>query len=126
MENDLKEELIRRMRTAWAAFVAVREATDQLTDKDLRAHVFDSTVPPALCYVAKTWADTTATSRKLFTTHRDPLERCILKFNRRTQHLVGLRSSDLRGMFCLRVPAGCVSKAKNKWAGHIMIRIDDR
>ncbi|KAK6757218.1 hypothetical protein RB195_015194 [Necator americanus] len=32
MENDLKEELNRRMRAAWAAFAAVREATDQLTD----------------------------------------------------------------------------------------------
>ncbi|KAK6726469.1 hypothetical protein RB195_004661 [Necator americanus] len=48
MKNDLKEELNRRMRAAWAAFAAVREATDQLTDQDLRAHVFDSTVSPAL------------------------------------------------------------------------------
>ncbi|KAK6763209.1 hypothetical protein RB195_023790 [Necator americanus] len=32
MENDLKEELNRRMRAAWAAFAAVREATDQLTN----------------------------------------------------------------------------------------------
>ncbi|KAK6742879.1 hypothetical protein RB195_010255 [Necator americanus] len=93
MENHLKEELDRRMRAAWAAFAAVREATDQLTDEDLRAHLFDSTVLPALCYAAETWADTAATSRKLLTTHR-ALERCLLKFNRRTQHLAGLRSSD--------------------------------
>ncbi|KAK6741274.1 hypothetical protein RB195_009245 [Necator americanus] len=79
MENDLKEELNRRMRAAWAAFAAVREATDQ----NLRAHLFDSTVLPALCYAAETWADTAATSRKLLTTHR-ALERCLLKFNRRT------------------------------------------
>ncbi|KAK6753595.1 hypothetical protein RB195_012903 [Necator americanus] len=104
MENDLKEELNRRMRAAWAAFAAVREATDQLTDQDLRAHLFDSTVLPALCYAAETWADTAATLRKLPTTHRS-LERCLLKFNRRTQHLAGLRSSDLRGMSCLRDPA---------------------
>ncbi|KAK6736836.1 hypothetical protein RB195_019496 [Necator americanus] len=37
MENDLKEKLNRRMRAAWAAFAAVREATDQLRDQDLRA-----------------------------------------------------------------------------------------
>ncbi|KAK6755599.1 hypothetical protein RB195_014147 [Necator americanus] len=125
MENDLKEELNRRMRAAWAAFAAVREATDQLTDHDLRAHLFDSTVLPALCYAAETWADTAATSRKLLTTHR-ALERCLLKFNRRTQHLAGLRSSDLRGMSRLRDPAEYVSKAKHRWAGHIMRRIDDR
>ncbi|KAK6761527.1 hypothetical protein RB195_022555 [Necator americanus] len=114
MENDLEEELNRRMRAAWATFAAVREATDQLTDQDLRAHLFDSTVLPALCYAAKTWADTAATSRKLLTTHR-ALERCLLKFNRRTQHLAGLRSSDLRGISRLRDPAEYVSKAKHRW-----------
>ncbi|KAK6758079.1 hypothetical protein RB195_015723 [Necator americanus] len=115
MENDLKEELNRRMR---AAFAAVREATDQLTDQDPRAHLFDSTVLPALCYAAETWADTSATSRKLLTTHR-ALERLkilpkFLKFNRRTQYLADLRSSDLRGMSPLRDPAEYVSKAKHR------------
>ncbi|KAK6743566.1 hypothetical protein RB195_010687 [Necator americanus] len=90
----MKEELNRRMRAAWAAFAPVKETTDQLTDQDLRAHLFDSTVLAALCYAAKTWADTVATSRKLLTTHR-AVEKRLLKFNRRTQHLVGLRSSDL-------------------------------
>ncbi|KAK6748749.1 hypothetical protein RB195_001398 [Necator americanus] len=125
MENNLKEELNRRMRAAWAAFAAVREATDQLTDQDVRAHLFDSTVLPALCYAAETWADTAATSRKLLTTHR-ALERCLLKFNRCTQHLTGLRSSELRGMSRLRYPVEYISKAKHRWAGHIMRRIDDR
>ncbi|KAK6732101.1 hypothetical protein RB195_016466 [Necator americanus] len=123
MENELKEELNRRMRAAWATFAAVREATDQLTDRDLRAHLFDSTVLPALCYAAEKWAE--STSRKLLTTHRT-LERCLLKFNRHTEHLAGLRSSGLRKMFCLRDPAEYVSKAKHRWAGHIMRRVDDR
>ncbi|KAK6742684.1 hypothetical protein RB195_010129 [Necator americanus] len=48
MENDLKKEVDIRMRTALAAFAPVREATDQMTDQDLRAHLFDSTVLPAL------------------------------------------------------------------------------
>ncbi|KAK6750351.1 hypothetical protein RB195_002369 [Necator americanus] len=125
MENDLKEELNRRVRAAWAAFAAVREATDQLTDHDLRAHLFDSTVLPALCYAAETWADTAAMSRKLLTTHR-ALERCLRKFNRRTQRLAGLRSSDLRGMSRLRDPAEYVSKTKHRCSDHIMKRIDDR
>ncbi|KAK6751461.1 hypothetical protein RB195_003077 [Necator americanus] len=76
--NNLKEELNRRMRAAWAAFAPVREAANQLTDQDLRAHLFDSTVLLALCYAAGTWADTAATSRKLLATHRT-LERCLLK-----------------------------------------------
>ncbi|KAK6729520.1 hypothetical protein RB195_006520 [Necator americanus] len=60
---------------------------------------------------AEMWADTAATSRKLFTTHRVP-ERCLLKFNRRTRHLAGLREY--------------ISKAKHRWAGHVMRKIDDR
>ncbi|KAK6766957.1 hypothetical protein RB195_026303 [Necator americanus] len=125
MENDLKEELNRRIRAAWAAFTTVREATDQLKDQDLRAHLFDSAIVLALCYAAETWADSAATSRKLLTTHK-ALERCLVKFNRRIQHLAGLRSSDLRGMSRVRDPAEYVSKAKHKWEGHTMRRIDDR
>ncbi|KAK6765544.1 hypothetical protein RB195_025449 [Necator americanus] len=112
MEKDVKEELNRRMRAAWAVFTAVREATDQLTGQDLRAQVFDSTVLPALFYAAETWADTAVTSRKVLTSHRS-LERCLLKFNRRTQRLAGLRSSDLRRMSRLRDPAEYISKAKH-------------
>ncbi|KAK6753824.1 hypothetical protein RB195_013047 [Necator americanus] len=92
MENDLKEVLNRIMRAAWVAFAAVREGVDQLTDQDLRTHLFDSTVLPALCCAAERWADTIATSRKLLTTHR-ALERCLLKFNRRTQHLAVFAAS---------------------------------
>ncbi|KAK6763456.1 hypothetical protein RB195_023957 [Necator americanus] len=113
------------MRAAWAAFAAVRKATDQVMDQDLRAHLFDSTVLPALCYAAETWADTAATSKKLFTVHR-ALERCLLKFNWRAQHLAGLRSFTLKGKSRLRDPAEYVSKAKHRWAGHIVRRIDDR
>ncbi|KAK6763233.1 hypothetical protein RB195_023804 [Necator americanus] len=72
MENDLKEELNRRMRAAWIAFAAVREATGQLKDRDLRAHLFDSTVFSALCCAAETWVDIAATSRKLLTTYSAP------------------------------------------------------
>ncbi|KAK6763166.1 hypothetical protein RB195_023759 [Necator americanus] len=87
--------------------------------------ILSTLVDQALCYAAETWADTAATSRKLLTTHV-ALERCFMKFNQRTQHLVGLRSSGLRGMFRLRDLAEYVSKAKHRWAGHIMRRIEDR
>ncbi|KAK6762479.1 hypothetical protein RB195_023269 [Necator americanus] len=123
MENDLKEELNRRMRAAWAAFALVREAAGQMTDQDLREHLFGSTVLPALCYAAETRAGTAATSGKLLTIHR-ALERCFL--NRRTQHLAGLGHFDLRGMSRLRDPAEYVSEAKHRWAGYIMRRIDNK
>ncbi|WKY00652.1 hypothetical protein Q1695_015016 [Nippostrongylus brasiliensis] len=125
MDNDMKEELIRRRRAAWSAFGSLKEATDQLQDADLRAHLFDSTVLPALCYAAETWPDTSATAKSLQVTHR-ALERCLLKFTRLSQHRAGLRSSDLRQMSRLRDPADYTSKAKHRWAGHIMRRDDDR
>ncbi|KAK6763423.1 hypothetical protein RB195_023937 [Necator americanus] len=109
MENDLKEEMYRRMRAAWAAFAPVMEATDQLTEEDLRAYLFNlfnSTVLPALSYAVEMWADTAATSRKLLTTHR-ALEKWLLK-------------SEV----CSE--AEYISKAKRRRAGHIMRRFDDR
>ncbi|KAK6764636.1 hypothetical protein RB195_024816 [Necator americanus] len=48
MGKDLKKELNKRTRPAWAAFASVSEATNQLKDQDLRPHLFDSTVLPAL------------------------------------------------------------------------------
>ncbi|KAJ1374090.1 hypothetical protein KIN20_036686 [Parelaphostrongylus tenuis] len=44
----------------------------------LRAHPFDSTILPALCYAAETWADTSTTTRLLRITHR-ALEQYLLK-----------------------------------------------
>ncbi|KAJ1354983.1 hypothetical protein KIN20_012090 [Parelaphostrongylus tenuis] len=38
MESNMKEEPVRRRRAAWAAFRPLREATDQLTDPQLRAN----------------------------------------------------------------------------------------
>ncbi|KAK6725788.1 hypothetical protein RB195_004233 [Necator americanus] len=79
MENHLKKELNGRMKPAWAAFASVKEGRDPLTDQDLRAHLFDFSVLPALCYEAQNWTDTAATSMKLLKTHRT-LECCLLKF----------------------------------------------
>ncbi|KAK6765451.1 hypothetical protein RB195_025390 [Necator americanus] len=71
----------------------------------------DSTVIPALRYAAETWSNTAASSRKLLIIHRT-FERCLLKFRRRTQHITGLRGSDLRAMFLLRDLADYISEAK--------------
>ncbi|KAK6730598.1 hypothetical protein RB195_007201 [Necator americanus] len=51
---------------------------------------------------------------KLVTTHR-ALERCLLKFNRRTQHLAGLRSSDSRRVSRLVSRREGVTCSLNGW-----------
>ncbi|KAE9416644.1 hypothetical protein Angca_006791, partial [Angiostrongylus cantonensis] len=111
-------------RAAWAPFGPVKEATDQLKNPKVRDHLFDSTVLPALCYGAETWVDTSTTSRILRTTHR-ALERCLLRHNRHSQYLAGMRSSDFRNLSYLRDPGKYTSRAKHRWAGHIMRRTDD-
>ena len=63
--------------------------------------------------------------QSLQVTHR-ALERCLLKFNRFSQYRTGFRSSDLRQMSRLRDPTDYASKAKHRWASHIMRRADDR
>ncbi|KAE9413539.1 hypothetical protein Angca_005157, partial [Angiostrongylus cantonensis] len=112
-------------RAAWAAFGPLKEATDQLKNPKECARLFDSTILPALCYGAETWFDTSTTSRILRTTHR-VLERCLLRHNRHSQYLAGMRSSNLRNLSHLRDPGEYTSRAKHRWAGHIMRRTDDR
>ncbi|VDM56732.1 unnamed protein product [Angiostrongylus costaricensis] len=103
MENNMKEELDRRRRAARAAFGPIKEAIDQLSDSKIRVHHFDSAVLPVLSYAAETWVDTSTTSRMLRTTHR-AFECCLLKYNRHSQYLAGMRSSELRNLSHLRDP----------------------
>ncbi|KAE9420085.1 hypothetical protein Angca_006734, partial [Angiostrongylus cantonensis] len=113
-------------RAASAALGSLKETTNQLKNPKVCAHLFDSTVLPALCYGAETWIDISTTSRILRTTHR-ALERRLLRHNRHSQYLAGMRSSDLRNLLhLLRDPGEYTSTAKHKWAGHIMRRTDDK
>ncbi|EYB89482.1 hypothetical protein Y032_0231g3001 [Ancylostoma ceylanicum] len=111
MENNTKEELDRREGAAWVSLGPLREATDQLADPHLRAHLLDSTVLPALYYAAETWTDTAAMSKTLRTRHT-ALERCLLRYSWRIQHQGRLRTSDLRQISHLRDPEEYVSKAR--------------
>ncbi|KAE9414764.1 hypothetical protein Angca_008487, partial [Angiostrongylus cantonensis] len=112
-------------RAAWAAFGPLRKVTIQLKDPKIRARLFDFTVHPALSYAAETWVDTSTTSRTLHTTHR-ALELCLLKYNRHSQYLVRIRSSDLRNLPHLREPGEYTSIAKHRLADYIMRSTDDR
>ncbi|KAE9418828.1 hypothetical protein Angca_008958, partial [Angiostrongylus cantonensis] len=112
-------------RAAWTAFGSLKEAINQLRNPKVRAHLYDSTVLPELCYGEETWVDTSTTAKILRTTHR-ALERCILRHNRHSQYLAGMRSSDPRNLSHLRDPGEYTSTAKHRWAGHIMRRTNDR
>ncbi|EPB66637.1 hypothetical protein ANCCEY_14274 [Ancylostoma ceylanicum] len=57
MMNDLITEIGRRRKAAWAVMDTIQEITSQIKDTFRRAHIFDSTVLPALCYGAQTWTN---------------------------------------------------------------------
>ncbi|VDM75686.1 unnamed protein product [Strongylus vulgaris] len=120
VENDLKEELNRRQSSLGRLRAPKGSHRPAEGPK-----VPSPPVLPSLCYPAETCPNSVATSKALRTTHR-ALKRRLLKYNRRTQHLVGLRSSDMKSMSCLRDPAEYASKARHRWAGHIMRRTNDR
>ncbi|KAK6726012.1 hypothetical protein RB195_004372 [Necator americanus] len=54
MESDLEEDLNRRMKAKVDSIRTVSEATNQLTDLDLPAHLFDPAVLSALYCTAET------------------------------------------------------------------------
>ncbi|XGW13290.1 hypothetical protein V3C99_013711 [Haemonchus contortus] len=70
MDNDMREELVRRQKAAWAAFKPLKEITNHLTNPKLGAFLFDSTVLPALYYESEIWLASATTSRASSTSHR--------------------------------------------------------
>ncbi|KAK6733103.1 hypothetical protein RB195_017083 [Necator americanus] len=53
MKNDQVPEPDRRKRAAWGAFKSIK---DVVKETRLRAHLFDTTVVPALACVSESWA----------------------------------------------------------------------
>ncbi|WKY14926.1 hypothetical protein Q1695_000438 [Nippostrongylus brasiliensis] len=84
MTNDLSPELGRRKRAAWGAFKA-----------RLRAHLFDSTVLPALTYASESWALRKQDEHAICVAQRS-IERRMLGVTRFIQARDGIRSSELR------------------------------
>ncbi|VDO75717.1 unnamed protein product [Heligmosomoides polygyrus] len=54
--NDLAPELSSRKRAAWGTFKSVEEVAKKTKNVRLRAHLFDSTILPAVTYASRTWA----------------------------------------------------------------------
>ncbi|VDO98082.1 unnamed protein product [Heligmosomoides polygyrus] len=55
LNMDPAPELSRRKRAAWGAFKSVGEVAKKTKNVRFRAHLFDSTVLPALTYASETW-----------------------------------------------------------------------
>ncbi|KAE9417350.1 hypothetical protein Angca_003452, partial [Angiostrongylus cantonensis] len=89
-----------------------------------RAHLFDSTVLPALTFASETWSLRKQDERSLSVIER-AVERTMLGVSRFTQVRDEIRSSDLcRSKIKDAVPYP--EQSKIRWAGHVMRMNDNR
>ncbi|VDO72926.1 unnamed protein product [Heligmosomoides polygyrus] len=116
MANDLAPELSRRKRAAWGAFKSVEEVVKKTKNVRLRAHLFDSTVLPALTYASESWAIRKQDEHAISVAQRG-IERTMLGVTRLTQVREGLRSSELRRRSKVRDAVAWAKSSKIK-TGH--------
>ncbi|KAE9417080.1 hypothetical protein Angca_006453, partial [Angiostrongylus cantonensis] len=92
-------------RAAWGAFKSIEDVVKRTKNTRLRAHLFDSTVLPALTYASETWS---------------------LRVSRFAQVRDGIRSSDLRQRSKIKDAVLYAKQSKIRWAGHVMRMNDNR
>uniref|UniRef100_A0A0K0DKS6 Reverse transcriptase domain-containing protein n=1 Tax=Angiostrongylus cantonensis TaxID=6313 RepID=A0A0K0DKS6_ANGCA len=95
MVNDLAPELSRRKRAVWGAFKSIEDVVKRAKNTRLRAHLFDSTLLPALTYASETWSLRKQDEGSLSVVDCT-VERMMLGVTRFTQVRDGIGSSDLR------------------------------
>ncbi|VDM63674.1 unnamed protein product [Angiostrongylus costaricensis] len=95
MMNDLAPKLSRKKQAGGGAFKSIEDVVKRTKNTRLRAHLFDSTVLPALTYVPKTWSMCKQDER-LLSVIECAVERKLQGISRSIQVRGGIRSSDLR------------------------------
>ncbi|KAK6738463.1 hypothetical protein RB195_020519 [Necator americanus] len=125
MMNDLTPELGRRRRAAWGAYKSIEDVVKKTRNTRLRAHLFNTTVLPALTYASETWAFRKQEENAVGVIER-AIERVVLGVSRFTQVRNGIRSSLLRQRSKIRDAAAFAKEIKIRWAGHVMRFNDNR
>ncbi|KAE9421157.1 hypothetical protein Angca_008101, partial [Angiostrongylus cantonensis] len=90
-------------RAAWGAFKSTVDVVKRTKNTRLRAHLFDSTVLPALTYASETWSLRKQDERSLSVIER-AVERTMLGVSRFAQ----------------------AKQSKIRWNGHVMRMNDNR
>ncbi|KAE9414927.1 hypothetical protein Angca_005370, partial [Angiostrongylus cantonensis] len=112
-------------RAAWEAFKSIEDVVKRTKNTRLRAHLFDSTVLPALMYASETWSLRKQDERSLGVIER-AVERTMLGRSRFTQVWDGIRSSDLRQRSKIEDAVLYAKQLIMRWAGHVMCMNDNR
>ncbi|EYB93569.1 hypothetical protein Y032_0180g763 [Ancylostoma ceylanicum] len=119
MVNDLAPELGRRKRAAWGAYKSIEDVVKKTKNTRLRAHLFNTTVLPALTCASETWALRKQDENAVSVIERS-IERLMLGMTRLTQVRAGIRSSTLRQQSRIRGAAVYAKLSKIRWARHVM------
>ncbi|KAE9417132.1 hypothetical protein Angca_008172, partial [Angiostrongylus cantonensis] len=112
-------------RAAWGAFKSIGDVVKRTKNTRLCAHLFDSTVLPALTYASETWSLRKQDERSLSVVER-AVERTTLGVSRFAQVRDGIRCSDLRQRSKIKDAVLYAKQSKIRWAGHIMRMNDNR
>ncbi|KAK6736712.1 hypothetical protein RB195_019421 [Necator americanus] len=118
MINDLTPELGKRRRVAWGAYESIEDVVKKTRNTQLRAHLFNTTVLPALTYASETWAFRKQEENAVSVIER-AIERVMLGVSRFTQVRDGIRSSLLRQRSKIRDAAAFAKESKIRWAGYV-------
>ncbi|KAE9419366.1 hypothetical protein Angca_002424, partial [Angiostrongylus cantonensis] len=112
-------------RAAWGAFKSIEDVVKRTKNTRLCAHLFDSTVLPAVTYASDTWSLRKQDERSLSVIER-AVERTILGVSRFTQLRDGIRSSDLRQRSKIKDAVLYAKQSKIRCAEHVMPMNDNR
>ncbi|KAE9419747.1 hypothetical protein Angca_004115, partial [Angiostrongylus cantonensis] len=112
-------------RAAWGAFKSIKDVVKGTKNTRPCAHLFDSTVLPALTCASETLSLRKQDERSLIVMER-AVERTMLGVSRFTQVRDGIRSSDLRQRSKIKDAVLYAKQSKIRWAGHVMRMNDNR
>ncbi|KAE9420289.1 hypothetical protein Angca_004985, partial [Angiostrongylus cantonensis] len=112
-------------RAAWGVFNSIEDVVKRTKNTRLRAHLFDSTVPPALTYALETWSLRKQDESSLSVIER-AVERTMVGVSRFTQIRDGIRNSDLLQRSKIKDAVLYAKQSKIRWAGHVMRMNDNR
>ncbi|KAK6752321.1 hypothetical protein RB195_003627 [Necator americanus] len=107
------------------AYKSIEDVVKKTRNTRLRAHLFNTTVLPALTYASETWAFRKQEENVVSIIER-AIERVMLGVSRFTQVRDGIRSPLLRQRSKIRDAAAFAKESKIRWAGHVMRFNDNR
>ncbi|KAK6757402.1 hypothetical protein RB195_015307 [Necator americanus] len=94
MMNNLTPKLGRKRQEAWGAYKSIEDVVKKTRNTRLRAHLFNTTVLPALTYASETWAFCKQEENEVSVIER-AIDRVMLGVSRFMQLRDGIRSSLL-------------------------------